>query len=266
MTEKWALFAFEELDLDTWRFQFGGRFESQDVKPEATTGRSDDAFSASVGAIFAPREGYSLSMNLARSAKLPNAEELYSFGPHLATNTFEIGNPDLDTESSLGADLRFLVDFETWGGEISAFYSDFSDYIYLRLTGEEEDGLDVGRYVQSDAEFYGLEAQAHFPLWESDPHHLELDLIGDIVRGRFTNGDNIPRMPAARLGGGLRYRAERWSASATVTHNFEQDRVSENEGETPTPSSTLVSGLGRLSLLHQRHGASHRAGRNEPDR
>ena len=35
-------------------------------------------------------------------------------------------------------------------------------------------------------------------------------------------------------------RWEYWSASANVTHNFEQDRVSENEGESVTPSSTVV--------------------------
>jgi iron complex outermembrane receptor protein len=64
--------------------------------------------------------------------------------------------------------------------------------------------------------------------------------MGDLVRGELADGDSIPRMPAARLAAGLRYRSERWSAAAEVTHNFEQDRVSAAEGETPTPSSTLV--------------------------
>lgn len=239
-TEKWALFLFEELDNESWRFQLGGRFETQDVEALGQPGRSDDALSGSLGAIFAPSGAFSLSLNLAHSAKLPNAEELYSNGPHIATNTFEIGEPDLDVETSLGFDVRLRGDFETWGGEVSAFFNDFSDYIYLALTGDEEDGLRVGRYVQSDAEFMGLEAQAHIQLWELDPHHLELDLVGDLVRGELADGDNVPRMPAARLGGGLRYRSERWSASVDVRHNFEQDRISANEEETPTPSSTLV--------------------------
>ena len=239
-TEKWALFAFEELDKKTWRFQIGARLESQDVDAEDNPARRDTAFSGSLGAIWAPAETHSVSFNVASSAKLPNAEELYSFGPHLATGTFEIGNPDLDTERSLGIDFRLRGDYERWGGTISAFYNDFSDYIYLGLTGEEEDGLEVGRYIQSDAEFIGLEVEAHIELLELDPHHLEFDLMGDVVRGEFADGDNIARMPAARLGGGLRYRSERWSASATVTHNFEQDRISEAEGEIPTPSSTLV--------------------------
>ena len=239
-TGRWALFAFEELDNQTWRFQIGGRLESQQVEARDHPSRSDTAFSASAGAIYAPTTTHSLSINVASSAKLPNAEELYSFGPHLATGTFEIGDPDLTTERSLGVDLRLRADYERWGGTISGFYNDFSDYIYLMLTGEEEDGLQVGHYSQSDAVFYGVEAEAHFELLEVDPHHLELDLLGDLVRGELQGGDNIPRMPAARLGGGLRYRSERWSASATVTHNFEQDRVSRAEGETPTPSSTLL--------------------------
>jgi iron complex outermembrane receptor protein len=239
-TEKWALFAFEELDNDDWRFQIGGRFESQEVSAVGNPARSDDALSASAGAIYAPAETLSLAINLAHSAKLPNAEELYSNGPHIATDTFETGDPDLETETSLGVDLRLHLDFDTWGAEVSAFYNDFSDYIYLMLTGEEEDGLRVGRYVQSDAELAGLEAELHLELLELDPHHLELDLMGDLVRGELADGDNIPRLPAARLGAALRYRSERWSASAHVTHGFEQDRVSAAEGETPTPSSTLV--------------------------
>jgi iron complex outermembrane receptor protein len=240
-TEKWALFAFEELDRGTWRYQFGGRVETQDVRAVGNPSRSDTALSLSVGAIWAPAPTHSIAINLARSSKLPNAEELFSNGPHLATGTFEIGNPDLEAETSLGLDLRFRVDRDTWGGQVAAFYNDFSDFIYLQLTGEEEDDLEVGRYVQTGADFVGLEAEAHVELLESDPHHIELDLFGDLVRGELEDGDNIPRMPSARLGGSLRYRSEHWSASTTLTHNFEQDRVSRAEGETSTPGSTLLA-------------------------
>jgi outer membrane receptor protein involved in Fe transport len=67
--------------------------------------RSYDGLSGSAGLLFRGGGGFGLALTLARSVKLPNAEELYSNGPHIATRAFEIGDPDLDRETSLGVAL-----------------------------------------------------------------------------------------------------------------------------------------------------------------
>ncbi|MDX1643806.1 MAG: TonB-dependent receptor [Thermoanaerobaculia bacterium] len=239
-TDKWALFAFEELDRRDWRFQFGGRYESQRVDAAPGPRRDDDGLSLSVGAIWAPSESHSVALNVARSTKLPNAEELFSDGPHLATGAFELGNPDLDVETSLGVDLTLRADFGRWDGSLTLFRNEFSDFIFQTFTGEVEDGLPVARYTQADADFTGAEAEIHIELLETEPHHLELDLVADVVRAELARGGDLPRIPAARLGASLHYRSERWSASADVRRIFEQDRVATFEGETPTPGYTLV--------------------------
>ena len=44
---------------------------------------------------------------LTRADRLPTAIELFADGPHIATRTYEIGNPDLDNETSWGFDASF---------------------------------------------------------------------------------------------------------------------------------------------------------------
>ena len=50
-----------------------------------------------------------LSVNLGLSSfeRAPDVVELFMNGPHLATGRFEMGNPNLDTETSNNIDLTF---------------------------------------------------------------------------------------------------------------------------------------------------------------
>ena len=241
-TDKLGVFAFQELDRGEWRFQFGGRYETQDTAAEDNPDRSFDGISLSAGTIWAPSDMWSIALNAARAVKLPTPEELYSDGPHLATGAFESGDPDLTEEVSLGLDVTLRATREAWRGTLNLFANDFDDYIFQVFTGEEEDGLPVAQFTQGDALFYGAEAELHFPMLESEPHHLELDLMGDLVRAELSEiDDDLPRIPPARMAAGLRYRSPTWSANAEVRRTFEQDRVSELEGETPTDAFTMVN-------------------------
>ena len=50
-------------------------------------------------------ELWSISGNLSYSERLPDTAELYSDGAHHATESYEIGNPNLDTESAVGVEI-----------------------------------------------------------------------------------------------------------------------------------------------------------------
>jgi iron complex outermembrane receptor protein len=247
-TDAWAVFAFEELELGQIRLQFGGRYENQDVSANFTdfpfespiSGRSFDGLSGSAGLVWFPSPDYSLGFSVARSVKLPNAEELFSHGPHIATNAFEIGDPTLDEESSLGADLSFR---KLHGGltfQISVFANRFDDFIFDEFTDEEEDGLQVLRFVQRDAEFVGGEAHVDVELLHTEPHHVGLELFGDYVRAELReSGDPLPRIPPFRYGTGLRYQGPQFSGRVEVRRTDEQDRVS--EFEEPTGGYTMLN-------------------------
>ncbi len=240
-TDTWALFVFEELTLGSLRLQFGGRYESGVVATREgdLRERSFDAFSASGGLVWAPRDETTISLAVARSARIPTSEELFSGGPHLATNAFEIGDPDLDRESSLGVDLGVRHSAGRLTGEVSVFANRFSDFIYEAFTGEVEGGLDVIRFTQADALFTGAEAHLDMELLHREPHHLTLELTGDVVRAELAATDGpLPRIPPARIGAGIHYQGSALWGGFELRRVFEQARVAELEE--PTDGYTMA--------------------------
>jgi iron complex outermembrane recepter protein len=240
-TDLLALFAYEELDLDPFRLQLGGRWETQDVSTETDLpDRSFDAFSASVGGIWPFHPSHGLAVTLSRSERIPTANELYADGPHAATRAFEIGDPGLGKEESLGLDVSLRRHEGRVTGSVTGFYNRFDDFIFERFTGSEEDGLPVIQFVQRDAELWGAEVEAQVDLYRSAASHLVLELIGDTVRAELRDtGEPLPRIPPLRLGAGLDYHRGPWRLFGEVRWVDEQDRLAENE--TLTDSHTLVN-------------------------
>ncbi len=248
-SKRWALFTLQEVEAGPLRWQFGTRFETQDVDPtsDLVSSTSHDGVSASLGLVWEASETFSIAASLARSVKLPAAEELYSNGLHVATQAFEIGDPNLEEEVGLGLDLSFRWQTERVSGELTLFRQDFDDFIFQAFTGEEEDGFPVVLYSQSDAELTGAELKARVELYDADGHHLHLQWVGDVVNAELDAGGNLPRIPPLRFGGGLHYHSETWSASAEVRWVDDQTDVADNES--PTDGYTLVNASVGYRLL-----------------
>jgi iron complex outermembrane recepter protein len=251
-TDLLAVFAYEEMDFEPFRLQFGGRWETQDIEPEGGVGaggepladRSFDALSASLGGIWRLTASDGLAVTLSRSERIPTANELFANGPHAATRAFEIGDPDLDVEVANGLDLSWRRTEGPVTGTLNLFYNRFDDYVFESFTGEEEDELDVIRFRQADADFWGAEAEAAVDLYRGRESHLVLELSGDFVRAELrgpseVDGEPLPRIPPLRLGAGLDYHRGPWRVFGEIRWADMQDRVSPNETE--TDGYTLVN-------------------------
>ncbi len=242
-TSSWALFGFQEWELDALTFQLGARFENQDVETVGVSergSRSFDALSASAGLVWRFSEGHSVAVAMARSTKAPSAEELYSNGLHVATQTFEIGRSDLGEETSLGVDVSLRREAGRFSGELTLFANRFNDFIYQAFTGEEREGAPVVLYSQADADFVGAELTSRFELWERDERHLDLQFTGDMVRAELrSSGESLPRIPPLRYGLGLHYHTDRIHTMVEWRRVTEQDRVAANE--TPTGGYSMVN-------------------------
>lgn len=247
-TDNRALFTFQEISVGTLRYQAGVRYERQTVEAAAESGRADrdhSGLSASLGAIWLPNENWSLGLSLARSVKLPNAEELFSNGPHLATGAFEVGDPTLSEETNLGFDLSLRKRTGRLTGEVSLFANRFDGFIFESFTGEfvegEEEPLQIVRFVARDAEFRGAELSAVYELYHGEPDHLDLELGADFVRAnlRGSADDPLPRIPPARYRLALHYRGSRLQGKVEGVRVQEQDRVA--PFETPTEGYDLIN-------------------------
>jgi len=246
LTKKHAVFLTEEYKLRDWRFEAALRHEWQDVEAEVAKPDSNTkGTSASIGAVWKLAPEYSLGASLAHTHRLPTAEELYADGPHLATNTFEIGDPNLARETSNNVDLtlRKLAGRTTFS--LSAFHNQINDYIYSQSRGNV-DGLQLINYAQRDATFTGLEGEISHNLPSSFLTSLSATLFGDIVRARFDEGEGggagnreIPRTPAHRIGVRLEGAWNAWNGSVELVRVGEQDRLA--DFETVTPGYTMLN-------------------------
>lgn len=242
VTRSLAVFALEEIGRGPLRLQVGARFETQDVDAngDVPQTRGADGVSGSVGVLWNRNDDWSAGLTLARSVKLPTAEELYSNGPHLATRAFEVGDPDLGRERSLGLDLSVKKRRGLVTGELSLFANRFDGYIFEQATDALADGLDVFRFVQRDASFVGAEGSVTVDLLHREPDHLDLELTADTVRAELREtGEPLPRITPARVGAALHYRGARWNGRVEVRRTAAQDRVA--PFERPTEGFTFVN-------------------------
>ncbi|MDX5363069.1 MAG: TonB-dependent receptor [Pseudazoarcus pumilus] len=230
LTQRNALFLIEEYRLGDWRFEAGLRHERQRIDVDSTArDRSHSGTSVSVGANWAFAPGYSLGVSLARAQRMPSAEELYADGLHLATRTIEIGNPELERETSRNLDitLRKLTGDTTFS--IGVFHNRVNDYIFAN-TLDEHEGLRLIEYAQRDASFTGLEVEVRQQLNRA----FAVTGFGDYVRGKLKSSadSDLPRIPAWRAGLRLDATYGAWQSEVEWVHVGSQTQVADYESKT----------------------------------
>ena len=246
MTKSNALFLYEEAASGPVTWQFGARAERQTITPEASSGFTERSHSLATftgGAVWKLNADYALALSLSANERAPNAQELFADGPHIGTGTFEVGDPTLSNEKSVGFDLSLRKRRGFVTGELSVFVNKFNGYIFEQATGatDPDDGLPVFAYVQRDAKLYGGEAEVTFHLHESKTFVADLRLFADSVRAtNTTDGTPLPRTTPVRFGAAFDWRSGPWSFNAELRHVESQRRIA--------PIETATAGYELLSL------------------
>jgi iron complex outermembrane receptor protein len=240
-TEQIGLFTLQELEMGPLELEAAARYERSKVSAN-TVGidRSFDALSFAVGASYALARRVRAGLNLSRAERAPSPEELLSDGPHIATQSFERGDPDLDTERSLGGELYLRADRPAYNLTASLFFSRFDDYIFQTATGEVEDELPVFQYVQRDATYWGFEIGASATVARIGAFRIVADTVADHVRATIGDGGGpAPRIPPLRLLGGIEAQSNDLDARFEVERVFAQKRV--GAFERPTQGFNMVN-------------------------
>lgn len=240
--ESVAIFTLQELELGDLQLEGAARFDQTAIRaPVIDFDRSFGTFSGAFGVAYVPGGGdLKLGINLSRSTRAPSAEELLSNGPHVATDAFEIGNPDFTTEKSWGGELYARYNDDTFALSATVYGNLFSDYIFEAETGAIEDGLPVFRYFQQDATYYGFEASGSARFATVGDFDLTANMVTDLVHASIDNGGGpIPRIPPFRLLGGLEANSDHFDLRGEVEWSASQNRVA--TFETPSDSFTMVN-------------------------
>lgn len=208
--------------------------------PPSIQNRQFNLFSYSAGGIYDLTKGYGLGLAYTVSQRAPTPQELYSYGPHDSTATFDIGNSNLGTETSHNIELSFQKTLGVIRSKISLYRNQFSNYIYGFYTGSystANENFSVVQASQANANIRGAEGELSYN-WNQTG--IGSRIFGDVSQGSFNAGGNLPLQPAPRLGAELAYQRNGWQSSATYIYSYQQNRLASWEIG-PTPSYNLVN-------------------------
>src|SRR4051794_12748654 len=263
-----AGYVFNELKFsEQTRAQIAGRIEHVDLHGSTPDFPADflpdgnPQFSIARNPSYTPKSGsigliqnlpYDLvgSITAQYVERAPKPAELFSRGPHDATATFDIGNPNLTIETAKSVEIGLRKATGPFRFEATAYYTRFDNFIFRRLTGVmcDEDFNSCGApdaelrqavYSQRDAVFRGGEFQSQLDIGPLHGGTWGIENQFDIVRATFTDGSNVPRIPPVRVGGGAFWRDTNWLVRVNLLHAFAQNDVAPI-AETPTAGYNLL--------------------------
>lgn len=186
------------------------------------------AASGNLGILYRVSNELNLYGNVGRAFRAPTLLELYFYGPHDVGN--DIGDPDLDPETSWNFDIGLKTRTDRLHTMISAFYNIVDDYIV-----KENQGDGNYRYMNyAHVSLYGAEAGLDYELGGGFSTFASLSY----VRGENDDtGENLPGIPPLKGRYGVRYdttlSAENrlWMEVMGLTAS-DQDKTGPNERET----------------------------------
>ncbi len=263
-TRTMAGFIFEELQASrNLRFQGAARIERSNIEgatfdditqPNPGLAAFDKSYtpvSASVGTLYEFPMSVVARLTAQYVERAPDAGELFSKGVHEATGTFEIGDPNLTKEKARTVEIGLKRSVGAFRFDTSAYYTMFDGFIFKELTGQTCDdtlasctpggsGTELKQilFEQRDATFYGVELAGEYDVSRVWRGVWGIAAQYDFVRAEFSDGENVPRIPPHRLGGGVYYRDVNWAAGVSLLHAFDQNET--GFGETPTAGYTLL--------------------------
>jgi iron complex outermembrane receptor protein len=236
-----AVFTLQEINLKSARLQLGARMDytrydpSPDaellslVNPNELRSRAFTGFSGSVGVHLPLWESAAFVANLTHSNRAPAIDELYNNGPHIGNLAFEIGDANLKNERADGIDFSLRHRASPINAEVNLYYYFIHDFVYMRLTGETEHGLNVVKHSQGDARFLGGEALFGVELYPD----LWINASIDHVNAELSaTGTPLPRIPPTRVKLGIDARVSGFTLKPEIVLMSSQDRVYPTETHT----------------------------------
>lgn len=254
-----ALFWIEEGKWNSLQGNLGLRYNNVAQKPNLGTeletqvmntgadtpsitlqNRTFNLMSYSAGGLWNFMQGHGVGVAYTVSQRAPSAQELYSYGAHESTATFDIGNPNLNKETSHNLEFNIQRTSGLLRGKASVYANRFNNYIYGYYTGQSVPDIENFSVVvaqQAAATIKGVEGELTYNWREQG---LGGRVFGDASQGSFDAGGNLPLQPAPRLGAEVAHQRNGWLTSATYVYSYQQNRLASWE-QGPAPSYNLLN-------------------------
>ena len=184
-----------------------------------------------------------INLGFANVERAPSSIEMFMNGAHLATGRFEVGNVNLNSETSNNIDFTVNLNNGSFYAFATVFKNDVDNYIYLKDESEEEHeehdeeheeghddhgGLILANYLQQDAELDGYEIEFGNVI-ELASGELSLSFGRDEISGEFSGGGYIARLNPARNIFKVKYSQDDMSFGLVLKDVEKQNDISAEE-------------------------------------
>lgn len=231
-TNQYGIYTFQEKEIGNLHLEGAARYErTEQENAQSGEAINFDSFSVSAGGDIHITDALRMGGTVFRTERAPTTEELFSNGPHLATEQFELGDPNLGLETATGIETAFRYREEGRFLTLNMFYTDYSDYVFGQATGGVEDGLDVFQFTAQDASFKGFEVQGGLDVATFGKFDVSVDGLVEYVRAKTDTG-NLPRIPPLSLLGGIEAESGQFTLRAELDYASEQNDIGEFETAT----------------------------------
>jgi iron complex outermembrane receptor protein len=197
----------------------------------------------SIGATYRANKKTMFRANFAKGYRVPNLSELTSNGMH--GNRYEMGNENLSPENSFETDLSMHYHGKFLSFDLAGFHNQINDYIFISPTNDTTStGINIYRFLQTNATLYGGEAGIHFHP-KSFPW-LHIQGTYSSVIGKQNNGNYLPFIPAQKF----RYeiRAERERIGFLRKPSIKLSALTALKQSNPSPHETATNGYTLVNL------------------
>lgn len=216
-------------------------------------------FSLSMGAVWEFKPGYNIGISISHAERAPSSAELLSFGPHIATGTFEIGalfdaheeddevhfeatdgKPEMEKSNNIDLTFRKYegdlgIVLNVFYNEVDNYYAQFDTELFAEAGHDDDDDahehageLPVFVFQNEDVTLTGFEAQG---VWQMNSN-VKTTLFADYVRAKLDDGGDLPRIPPMRFGASVDYVHNRLSGNLSWTRYSDQNNNAEFETDT----------------------------------
>ena len=198
--------------------------------------RDFQSWALSVGTNYSKGE-HTLSLQVAKSYRVPSIAELASDGIHHGTFRHEQGQSNLELEEAYQIDGSYGWKNSSWAVQISGFIHYFNNYLYLRPSNRFSNLPESGQlfeYTSTRALFTGGELFVE--------KRLRRMVLSTALEGVYSlnleTQLGLPFTPPPSSFTNLRYEyplSRKWNLTASMgyRYGFEQSRVDRNEPTTP---------------------------------
>jgi iron complex outermembrane receptor protein len=220
---------------------------TSDVDADFYDNEKDIAISLSTGITGSFTDNLAYQVSVAYIERLPSASEIFWNGFHHATDSYIMGNRDLDNEESINLDFSFMFQTNNFTSVLGGFYYDFKNYIYQNPLADENGtiitdkighGADVWQIKDVWARVYGVALKESYKK-QYQAHQLSSTLSLEAIRGVLKDGGDIPRMSPYNATLDLQHKYN--NLSTTLKYKYVDKSRHEAKNETSTPAYSWLS-------------------------